>query len=50
VLAVIQSDSASFEMVSRGCGLAADQLNMALVDLELLGFIVAVGGQYSLKI
>lgn len=50
VLAVIQSDSASFEMVSRGCGLPADQLNMALVDLELLGFIIVVGGQYSLKI
>jgi len=50
VLAAIQSDSASFEMVSRGCGLPADQLNMALVDLELLGFIIAVGGQYSLKI
>ncbi len=50
VLAAIQSDSASFEMVSRSCGLPADQLNMALVDLELLGFIIVVGGQYSLKI
>jgi DNA processing protein len=43
---LVESEAKPFELIANQCALSTEQLNMALIDLELAGLVIASSGLY----